>query len=269
MRTLHEQRRGEPAEETTRPAAPGTVPTTIVEAARKAERREIARELHDTVVQPLTALVISLENLHCEAEEGMEQGGVSAAQLAAWKALAREAMQSLRSTMSGATAHPHAQLALPDALRRHLVPQVQSRGLQVTLQSLDWPVDLPPDWTTSLYLTVREALMNVEKHAHATECAVLLRASAEQLAITIVDDGVGFRQKKASQARPTAAGTGFGIGGMRERVRGLGGRLTITTAPGHGVRLEISVSRPGRARSITPPLAATAGPLAQSNGYLY
>jgi signal transduction histidine kinase len=127
---------------------------------------------------------------------------------------------------------------------------------------------LPPDWTTSLYLTVREALMNVEKHAHATECAVLLRADAGQVAITIVDDGIGFRQKRASQARPTAAGTGFGIGGMRERVRALGGRVTIATAPGHGVRLEISLPRPSRARNVAPPLASNAEPLARANGYL-
>jgi len=170
--------------------------------------------------------------------------------------------------MAGQLAQPNGQLGLPEALRRHLVPQIQARGLPVTLQSASWPADLPNDWTTTLYLTVREALMNVEKHAHASECAVLLRADARTLSILIVDDGVGFRAKRTSQSRPTAAGTGFGIGGMRERVRQLGGRMTITSAPGHGARIEISVPRPGRAQ-VAAPYAAAARPLRRPGGYLH
>lgn len=206
--------------------------------ARQAERRELARELHDTVVQPLTALLISMETL---SEPGRSE--LPQAQLDTWKALAREAVQSLRGTMAGLRTHPHAQLGLPDALRRHLMPQVASRGLQVMVQATAWPEDLPEDWTTSLYLTVREALMNVEKHAQASQCAVVLRCSARQLAITIVDDGVGFTHKRTVHAQPNAQGTGFGIGGMRDRVRTLGGRLTLTTAPGCGTRIEIAVPR--------------------------
>lgn len=209
--------------------------------ARQAERRELARELHDTVVQPLTALLISMEALSEPGRSDLQQ-----AQLDTWKALAREAVQSLRGTMAGLRTHPHAQLGLPDALRRHLMPQIASRGLQVMVQATAWPEDLPEDWTTSLYLTVREALMNVEKHAQASQCAVVLRSSARQLAIIIVDDGAGFTHKRTVHAQPTAQGTGFGIGGMRDRVRALGGRLTLTTAPGCGTRIEITVPRAAR-----------------------
>jgi signal transduction histidine kinase len=265
MRNLEGQTRAAPVEDDA--AAPEAACTDAAKA-RLVERREIARELHDTVVQPLTALLMSLENVQRSAET-RDADSISEAQLASWKALAREAMQSLRGTMSGLRTQPNGQLSLPEALRRHLVPQIQARGLPVTLQSVAWPADLPNDWTTTLYLTVREALMNVEKHAHASECAVLLRGDARTLSILIVDDGVGFRQKRASQARPTAAGTGFGLGGMRDRVRQLGGRLTISTTLGHGVRLEISVPRARRAPGIAAPYAAGGRSLRRTGGYLH
>jgi signal transduction histidine kinase len=213
--------------------------------ARKAERRVLARELHDTVVQPLTALLISMENL---SQPG---GMVSESQVVAWKALAREAVQSLRGTMAGLRTHPHAQHGLPEALRTHLVPYVASRGLPLTLQATAWPTDLPEDWTAAFYLTVREAVMNVEKHAQATTCVVLLRADDRQLAITIIDDGIGFRpeqHRRVRPGRPADDGAGFGLGGMRDRVRQLGGRMSINSVPGRGTRIEIRVPRAERER---------------------
>lgn len=255
MQKLDQRARDLPELDAAKHTTPGRMPQDAIDTAmniahdgqteaRQAERRELARELHDTVVQPLTALLISMETL---SDPG--RGDLPQAQLDTWKALAREAVQSLRGTMAGLHTHPHAQLGLPDALRRHLMPQVTGRGLQVMVQTTSWPEDLPEDWTTSLYLTVREALMNVEKHARASQCAVVLRASAKQLAITIVDDGVGFAHKRAVHAQPNAQGNGFGIGGMRDRVRTLGGRLTLTTAPGCGTRIEITVPRAVRTAS--------------------
>jgi signal transduction histidine kinase len=250
MRMLDERTREPSDRETARHVKAGE-PAEHATEARKAERRELARELHDTVVQPLTALLISMENLSQPSD-----GEISEAQLVAWKALAREAMQSLRSTMAGLRTHPHAQLGLSEALRSHLLPQVRKRGLAVTLQASGWPTNLPEDWTTGLYLTVREALMNVEKHAQATECAVLLRADAQQLFVAIVDDGIGFRVKRASQSRQKTMGAGFGIGGMRDRIRQLGGRLSVTSAPGRGTRIEISVPRPDCAAFVQGSFAA-------------
>lgn len=278
MRKLTERTRQASERDATNRSEGGSIPAgtgDVVRAdasggvaeARKAERRELARELHDTVVQPLTALLMSMETL---AEP--HEGEVSQVQLDAWKALAREAMQSLRSTMVGLRVHPHAQLGLPDALRRHLVPQVETRGLQVAIQASAWPEDLPDDWTTSLYLTVREALMNVEKHARATQCVVVLHGSAHRLAVTIIDDGVGFTRKRTAHARPTSQGTGFGLGAMRDRMRALGGRLTLTTAPGRGTRIEIVVPRSGEVatRASTPRrrLVENAAARLRANGYV-
>jgi signal transduction histidine kinase len=214
---------------------------------RKSERRRLAHDLHDTVVQPLTALLISMETV---SQPGDAE--ISPAQIIAWKALAREAVQSLRSTMSGLRAAPSEDVALPDLLRHHLVPQVQSRGLPIELQCAAWPAELPSDWTTSLYLTVREALMNVEKHAHATQVMVRLRADASRLYITISDDGIGFAPKRGKGAESAATGgSGFGVAAMRDRVRHLGGRLTITSGAARGARIDIVIPRQGQHQGQT------------------
>lgn len=210
------------------------------ELVREAERREIARELHDTVIQPLASLVTSLE---CMQRQTLAPGLVEA-YLGAWKELAQEAMDSLRCTLTGLRTHPHAQLGLPDALLRYLAPHVRSRGLRLTLESQEWPLDVPVELTSSLYLVVREALTNVSKHARASEVTVLMGADADNLRITVTDDGVGFRHEDVDRTGPKANGSGLGIGNMRDRVRTVGGQLLLVTAVGRGVRVEITVPRP-------------------------
>lgn len=223
----------------------------VAEHAREQERREIAHELHDTVIQPLAALVTSFE---CLQRQSLTPGLVEA-YLGAWKELAQEAIDSLRGTLAGLLTHPHAQLGLPDALRRYLAPHVRSRGLRLALEAREWPVDTPLDLTSSLYLVLREALTNVEKHAHATEASVLLEADAAELRLFVADNGVGFCQEEQTHRPRTARGQGVGLGSMRERVARLGGQLRIVTSPGHGVRLEMIVPRPPGARDGDVPSA--------------
>lgn len=217
-----------------------TVAEQVAEQAREAERTAIARELHDTVIQPLAALVTSLDAFapHLVAPAATE------AYVAAWGELAREAIVSLRCALAGLRTHPHAQLGLPEALQRYLVPQARAQGIRLILESRDWPVDMPADWTTSLYLLVREALTNVHKHARATEVTILIRAHAASLSIIIVDNGVGFRVDQVEAARVDRRQSGFGIVGMRERISLLGGTLRLVSAPGRGTRVEIAAPCP-------------------------
>lgn len=229
----------------------------LAELAREAERRELARELHDTVIQPLATLATSFEVMRQQTLTA----GVIEAYLGAWKELAQEALDSLRCALAGLHAHPHAQLGLPDALRRYLAPQVRGHGLRLTLEARDWPLDLPLDLTSSLYLVVRETLTNVEKHAHASEASILLEGDATELRIYLADNGVGFQQQEvARRARARARhGNGFGLGSMRERIQTLGGRFTIASAPGQGVRVELAVPRPPATDPEALPVIELAG----------
>lgn len=211
----------------------------IAEEAREAERTDIARELHDTVIQPLAALVTSLETftLHPPAP------GVTEAYVAAWRELTQEAIVALRCALGGLRAHPHAELGLPEALYRYLVPQARAQGIRLNLESREWPADLPLDWTSSLYLLVREALTNVQKHAHATEVTILMHADEAQICIIIADNGVGFQVQPEDIVITNERQTGFGIVGMRERVSLLAGHLNLESAPGGGTRVEIRIPR--------------------------
>lgn len=210
--------------------------SAFIDEVRESERQALARELHDTVIQPLAALITSFECLQYQPLTA----GVSEAYISAWKELAREAINSLRGTLAGLSEHPHAELGLPEALRRYLAPQLRSHGLRMTLDVGEWPEDLPLDITTSLYLAIREALTNVEKHARASEVSVVLRATTRTLIIIVADDGVGINAEDLA-LKPRAAGSGLGIDGMRARTHALGGKLTLSTAPGRGVRVEIRV----------------------------
>ncbi len=219
----------------------------MVEEARESERTDIARELHDTVIQPLTALVTSLDIVASDPPTP----AVIEAHVAAWRELTQEAIVALRCALGGLRTHPHAELGLPEALHRYLVPQARAQGIQLVLESRDWAADLPLDCTTTLYLLVREAITNVQKHARATEATILLRADDDQLSISITDNGVGFQIEQDDVVISRNRQTGFGILGMRERVSALGGLLALTSTPGQGTHIEIAVARPGRAPADT------------------
>jgi two-component system sensor histidine kinase DegS len=213
----------------------------VAEKARQSERTDIARELHDSVIQPLSALVTSLEAFELHPQPP----GATEAYVAAWRELTDEAIIALRSALGGLRAHPHVELSLPDALYRYLVPQARAQGIRLTLESREWAADLPLDFTSNLYLLVREALTNVQKHARATEVTILLHADALNLSIIVADNGVGFYAGPHEDVvLTTNRSSGFGIVGMRERVAMLDGELTIVSAMGQGTRLEIRVPRP-------------------------
>lgn len=212
----------------------------VAAEAREAERLRIARELHDSVVQPLASLVMSLTYL----ERRSPRVDVVDAYVDVWKNLAQEALDSLRTNLVGLSTHPHAGLGLREAISRYVAPQLERQGLAVLFEDHGWPADLPVEWTSHLYLVVREALTNVAKHAHASEVVVVLRADSTYLSIDIADDGVGFRSGRRANGARRGVGTGLGIISMHDRVRLLGGRLRMVSALGQGVRLNVRLRWP-------------------------
>jgi signal transduction histidine kinase len=103
---------------------------------------------------------------------------------------------------------------------------------------------LAPDVETAVFRVVQEALTNVARHARVSEVAVRLVASAQRLRLEVEDQGVGFE----SDATLGDATTG-GLLGMRERMSLLGGRLSLTSAPGRGTFLtaDLPLARPAAA----------------------
>jgi two-component system sensor histidine kinase UhpB len=220
-----------------------------VERALEEGRIQLAREMHDTVIQPLTTLVTSLE---AQKYRPLSPGQVEA-YLDAWQELAREALVCLRQTLAGLRDHPHTQMGFVSAAQYYLIPALRAEGHRVIFDHRDWPDELPIEYVSNLYLILREALTNVKKHARASEVTILLRGG-DQLTITIVDNGVGFAPAITRPAS-TPRGARFGLAGLRERVAALDGTIRLESAPGQGTRIEIAVPRPVPAEDagVCPP----------------
>ena len=209
----------------------------VADAARAsalAERRRLARDLHDSVSQTLISL-------HLTAQAAAELWDTQPEQ-------ARAALDTVRHLAAGATTEMRALLVdLHDAvLEQHgLVAALEAQcavvrqrsGLQVHIVEAGsgarsgppGPDErLPRAYEEALYYIVREALANVVKHARATHAAITLVQEAT-VRLTVEDDGVGF-------GTLTAAYT-YGLAGMRERAAALGGRLQLENRPSGGARV--------------------------------
>ena len=183
------------------------------------ERRRIARELHDSLGQSLIGLKLTAhmlrqsperEELWSEADKLMEQ-----------------CISEVR-TLSYLLHPPTMDAAgFASAARWYVEGYGQRSGLNVTL---DAPTDLgrlPDAIELALFRVLQEALTNVHRHSGASAAEVLVRQDAEQVVLEVKDNGRGIPEEVLSHFRATGAGTGVGIAGIRERVRELGGKLTL------------------------------------------
>ncbi len=202
-------------------------------AALEAERSHIARELHDDIAQSLAVLVMQMWRA------GKRVSGTTGRRPANIPALCAQ-VQSIAARVTRLARELHSS-------------SLESRGLEKTIRGVcdefsdghRTPVsfvceEIPPelDGRVALCLlrVVQEALQNVAKHSRATRVDVVLTgAPGNELALVVVDDGVGFDVSEASLAE------GIGLINMRERVRFAGGSFTISSTPGAGTRLEARV----------------------------
>jgi len=195
------------------------------------DRDRMARDLHDTVIQRLFALGLTLQGIAARLPDG------AAAQISQAVGEIDHIITQVRSTiyelgMGNETRGVRDQVhALTDELGRAL-------GLDVDL-SFEGPVDTLLDGTPvveHLLATVREALTNVGKHARATRASVGVVVDATSCRLTVVDDGVGLQQG----AIPGAGG-GRGLANLRHRAEKLDGSFSIEDGPGGGTVLTWSV----------------------------
>jgi signal transduction histidine kinase len=214
----------------------------ITRLVQDAERRRIARDLHDSVVQSLTALVADLEYFRIRqlASSG-EAGQQVAEKVETWQALARDSLASIREALGGLRMPSELDLGLENALEMQ-VASLQGEGYRVECECEDWPAVLPNDFTSNLYYIAREALTNIEKHAKASTIHICMFGYEGHLYISIADDGSGMA--KNSPVVPRGSCYHQGIMGMKERAALLGGRVTIDSAPGKGTRVDIDIPMP-------------------------
>ena len=202
-------------------------------AAQEDERRRLARDLHDEFGQALTAVNAYLWLIERGADGDPDS----------LRSRTAEARRLINRTITGM--RQLSQLLRPAVLDTlGLVPSLdallktfgEGQGIATSLTTDGLPERLPVELETALYRVTQEALTNVARHARARRVRVALAALAGELRLEVEDDGIGL---------PTggpAGGTGSGLVGIRERVRGLGGELTIASR--RGVRLCVQVPLP-------------------------
>jgi PAS domain S-box-containing protein len=198
--------------------------------AAEAERKRIARELHDDTAQRISALLLRLRLLEREAAGhgvGLELEGFRD-ELAACGEGVRRIARGLRP--------PELEDAgLIAALRAHARALRDGSGLAVEVQAD--PVDelLDPHGRLALYRIVQEALANVVRHSGASSARVSVRREGDSIRVEVSDDGRGFAEGAASET----PGGGLGLIGMQERAAGVGGRVKIESNGGKGTRVTV------------------------------
>ena len=208
-----------------------------VRMAALEERNRIARELHDTVAQGLTAITLHLEAAEALADADPERAQRSVRQALA---LARANLEEVRRSVLDLRAAPLEDRTLPEALALLLEGFAEETGIAASFSSEPGIGRLPTAVETGLYRIAQEALSNVRKHAMATSVAIRLARAVGELRLQVVDNGAGFDLAAVQRS----ADSGFGITGMSERAHLLGGRLEGCSTLGKGTQIEAIVPLP-------------------------
>jgi len=194
-------------------------------SAQDTERSRIARELHDDVSQVMALLMLDLSLLtRADKDEAQKLSG--------------EALKRARSVAT--SVHELSHRLHPANLRLlGLVPALESlqddvshHAVSIAFTHENVPRKLPAELTLCLFRVAQQALQNAIEHGHAKRVTINLRGDPDRLALTVIDDGVGFDVDGAW-------GKGLGLISMSERVKAIGGTLAIHSTPGAGTRLNV------------------------------
>ncbi len=191
---------------------------------QEAERRRIARELHDEVGQALTGVKMLLDQAGERAEERTR---LEEARNAIDEVLdqVRELSLELRPAMLDT-------LGLVPAVLWHLKRFTKQTGIEVKFRQINRIQRYAPEFETVVYRLLQEALTNIARHAGVHHASVQLQLKRSALTLRIEDQGRGFEVKAE-----LLSGTSTGLAGMRERVALLEGTLDIQSSPGTGTIL--------------------------------
>lgn len=197
------------------------------------ERNRLAREIHDTLAQGLSAIALQLETADALLESEREPERIQRAIQQALH-LARTNLDEARRSVLDLRAAPLEGRTLAEAVNQ-LVQEVTAKAaLAVNLQVVGAHQPLPVAIEAGLYRVTQEALTNIVSHAHATRSDLHLLVTLQSVQLTIHDNGCGFEPDTVTPNR-------YGLTGMNERVRLLGGQLQIQSAPGAGTKVVVTI----------------------------
>jgi signal transduction histidine kinase len=201
------------------------------ESAVLTERNRMARDIHDTLAQGFTGIIMQLQ----AADDALARDDRDAVQshIARATELARQSLSEARRSVRAL--RPRALEDVPLATAIHSMIRKLTDGTdirpEVTVLGKPWP--LVVEWEEELLRIVQEALTNTLKHANASLFEVKLLFEGSGLQLEIHDDGIGFDA--------TGQHEGFGLMGMSERANRVGGKLTVLSLPGKGAEIRVAL----------------------------
>jgi two-component system sensor histidine kinase UhpB len=196
-------------------------------AAQEAERRRIARELHDEIGQTLTGLVLRSEAIMRHAPDEVQSD------MRALQETARRGAEDVRSIARRLRPEALDELGLHSALLALVASVQRGSGLEITTSIARSP-DLTSEQELVVYRIAQESLTNIARHAHASRVELMLE-DAQDVVLSVRDDGIGLP--------PRSDGDLTGIRGMRERALLVGAELAIRSSSGRGTEIRLRLPR--------------------------
>ncbi|MGD0794814.1 MAG: sensor histidine kinase [Dehalococcoidales bacterium] len=208
--------------------------STLEQLATSRERNRLALELHDTLAHTLSGLAVQMETIkaYWDVDKPTARSILEKSLAATHLGLeeTRRALKALRAS-------PLDDLGLALALRKMVEDMASRANLTLDMPEIIMVPPLTPDIEQCIYRVAQEAVTNAVKHASAKKLTVKLEFAEGGAALSVIDDGIGFDVEKIDKT------SHFGLAGMQERARMVGGELHIISKPGSGTTVILTLKQ--------------------------
>jgi len=205
--------------------------------AQEEERQRVARDIHDGPAQLLSNVVLKTEICERLVDVDLDK---TREELRNLKKIVRESLQDVRKIIYNLRPMSLDDLGLIPTLQRYVLTLQEETGIAVLFQTKGSQPELKSVIALTVFRIVQEAMNNVVKHAKANNISIHIEFQNAELKLFIIDDGQGFDTEKLKLHNEDIS-SGFGLVSMRERVELLDGDMVISSEPGRGTRLNISI----------------------------
>jgi len=197
------------------------------EAGELAERQRLAREIHDTLTQQFTSIIMHL------SAAGLSDPDAAQVRVQQAEQAARDGLDEARRMIWGMRPEQLENDSLVERLEKLVARWSVENDVNVAVTVTGIPKPIDTSINVALLRISQEALHNIQKHACAQNVNITLSYMSDALALDVADDGRGFRHPQERH--------GFGFKSMRERAQELGGELSIESEPGRGMKVAVSI----------------------------
>ncbi len=209
------------------------------EMATLEERNRMAREIHDTLAQGFTGILVQLQAAERLSLKEPEKAVESVKEA---RELARESLQEARRSVLNLRPTVLEDFTLDQAIAQRVHRFEQESGLQTSFVLEGYPRPLTADAEQNMYRIAQESLTNIQRHANAKNVLVSLTYANNIVTLTVTDDGMGLngRQKNSDETKAWE-GSHFGLVGIQERVKLIGGQVNFSSPPQGGTVIEVVI----------------------------